>query len=431
MQNSAALLSSPFAGGDRNGGFAVDRLLAPEQAVIAYFARLRPQPSGVESVTLAAAPGRILAEGATARENHPSHPRSTMDGFALASDEGTAGRRIVGTIRMGHAPAQRLGAGETMRIPTGGAVPPGADAVVPQEDVALEGDRIVLRKPPRAGDYITQPAEDIAVGECVLQVGRRLGGPELGVLATLGYAAVPVFKRPRIAVVSTGDELIDPQDTPAPGQIRDSNRYAIGAALTALGAEPVHLPRVADDHDAVRARLREALDACDALVTTGGSSVGAGDLVPEIVREFGDPGAIVHGLRVKPGKPTLLGAVGRKPVIGLPGNPVSALMILEAVARPLIEALTGERAAGPTRLEAVAGDTFAGRAGWTWFVPVRLRRSGGRLEAFPLELRSAQTSLLARASGFATLGERSAHVALGERIGVTPFSCGGAPIENS
>ncbi|MDQ2857067.1 MAG: molybdopterin molybdotransferase MoeA [Candidatus Eremiobacteraeota bacterium] len=431
MQDSAALLSSPFAGGDRNGGFAVERLLAPEQAVVAYFARFVPQPCGVENVTLAAAPGRILAEGASAREDHPSHARSTMDGYAVASDEGANGRRIVGTIRMGQAPLQPLRAGEAMRIPTGGAVPPGADAVVPQEDAALEGDRVVPHEPPRAGDYITRPAEDIARGECVLAAGRRLGGPELGVLATLGYAEVPVFRRPRIAVVSTGDELIDPRHTPAPGQIRDSNRYAIGAALTALGAEPVHLPRVADDRDAVRARLREALAECDALVTTGGSSVGAGDLVPEIVREFGEPGAIVHGLRVKPGKPTLLGAVGRKPVIALPGNPVSALMILEAVARPLVAALTGERAAGPVTLDAVAGEAFAGRAGWTWFVPVRLRRSEGRLEAFPLELRSAQTSLLARASGYATLGEQFRRVAPGERIGVTPFSCGGAPIANA
>jgi molybdopterin molybdotransferase len=424
-----ALLPSAFVAGSADLGFDETRLLAPEQAVIAYFARALTAPVGVETVSLSAAAGRVLAETAIAREDHPSHPRSMMDGFAIASGAGNAPRRIVGEVLMGQPPPRAIAADEALRVPTGGALPDGADAVVPQEDVELHGDTIVLRETVAAGEFVSQVAEDVRRGEAVLAAGRRLGGPELGVLATLGITAVPVFKRPRIGIVSTGDELVDPHEHPRVGQVRDSNRYAIAGSLAAFGAEPVQLPRALDTLEALRGVMRSALEGCDALITTGGSSVGARDLVPIVVAELGGPGAIVHGLRVKPGKPTLLAAVGPKPVIGLPGNPTSSLMILEAVVRPIVAALTGERASRPTVLRAIAATPFSGRQGWTWFVPSLLRLRAGRLEAEPLRLRSAQTSLLARASGYATIGEDPSHVAAGDLVNVTLFSAGGAPVE--
>jgi molybdenum cofactor synthesis domain-containing protein len=420
MQDSTALLS-----------FEVERLLAPEQALIAFFSASSVARPGVEYVALASAAGRILAENAVAREDHPSHARSTMDGFALASAGPSRRRRISGDVLMGHAAPHALGADEAMRIPTGGALPLGADAVVPQEDVTVEHGEIVLANGVATGDFVTQRAEDIASGETVLEAGRRIGGPELGVLATLGLASVPVFRRPRVAIVSTGDELVDPGSPLEVGMIRDSNRYAIAGALIAFGAEPVHLPRAIDTPEALRAQLVRGLGECDAVVTTGGSSVGARDLVPRIVAELGAPGPIVHGVRVKPGKPTLLAAVGAKPVIGLPGNPASALTILEAIARPIFAMLTGETGARPTVLDAVAAAPFVGRGGWTWYVPARLRTENGRLLAEPLVLRSAQTSLLARSAGYATLGETSSRIAAGDVVRIALFSAGGAPIEAS
>jgi molybdenum cofactor synthesis domain-containing protein len=429
MQDSAALLPSPFAHGSRLGGFAEDRLLAPEQAIVAYFTRASIVPVGVERVALSHAFDRVLAHDVVAREDHPSHRRSTMDGFAVASSDGVVPRRITGEVTMGLPPPHAIGRGEALRVPTGGALPDGADAVVPQEDTTLEGDSVTPHEVPAAGEFVTQRAEDIAAGEIVLLAGRRVGGPELGVLATLGYAEVEVFRRPRIGIVSTGDELVDPSEFPAIGQVRDSNRYAIAGALAAFGAEPVHLPRAADTPEALRAILAEGLATCDALVTTGGSSVGARDLVPHVVGEFGAPGAIVHGIRVKPGKPTLLAAVGAKPVIGLPGNPTSSLMILEAIVRPIVAALVGERGARPRTLHAIAGAPFAGRAGWTWFVPARAIARGATLYAEPFAIRSAQTSLLARASGYVTVGESGAPIEAGSPVVVTLFSCGGAPIE--
>jgi molybdopterin molybdotransferase len=411
-------------------GFDESRLLAPEQAVIAYLSRAAIGPAGIERVPLEFASGRILAEDAVAAEDHPLHPRSTMDGFAFASTSGGAGVRlqVVGEVLMGHAPPRGLERGEAMRVPTGGAIPAGADAVVPQEDVDLDGEGLFLREAGRPGDFITRQADDVKAGERVLEAGRRLGGPELGVLATLGITYPALYRRPRVAIVSTGDELVDADAVPGIGQVRDSNRYAIAGALAAFGAEPVQWPRAADTLDALRSAVRGALAAHDAVVTTGGSSVGARDLVPQVVAELGAPGAIVHGLRVKPGKPTLLAAVGPKPVIGLPGNPASSLMILEAVVRPLVAALTGERGFRPIVLEAVARTPFKGRPGWTWYVPARLHLSGAQLEAEALQIRSAQTSLLARASGYAAIGENSAPIATGEMVRVTLFSCGGAPI---
>jgi molybdenum cofactor synthesis domain-containing protein len=431
MQDSRALLP-PERHGDAAGhrGFVAERLYAPGDAIAAFFARVAIEPVGIEDVALDAAPGRVLARDARALEDHPTHPRSTMDGYAVRSGDGAGRRRIVGEVFMGSLPPRVVGSAEAIRVPTGGAVPTGADAVVPQEDVdVLEPGWIALREAVAAGESITRRADDVREGETVLSAGRRIGGPELGVLATLGIVSVPVFVRPRIAILSTGDELVDPGVVPAIGQVRDSNRYAIAAALAALGAQPVHVARSADTEDALRAALRDALEDCEAVFSSGGSSVGDRDLVPHIVAELGEPGPIVHGLRVKPGKPTLLAALGRKPIVGLPGNPASSLMILEAVVRPIVVALCGERPGEAITLSAIATAPFAGRAGWTWYVPVRLRRSGDELEAQPLAIRSSQTSLLARASGYVIVDDRSGTARTGDRVNVRLFSSGGAPIE--
>ncbi len=429
MQDSAALLSSPFSKGDRSGGFDVERLLAPEQAIIAFFARARIAPAGIERVPLSDAAGRVLAEDANARENVPSHARSTMDGYAVASADGSASRRVVADIAMGAPPPRALSAREAMRIPTGGALPSGADAVVPQEDVQHERDAVVPRERVVAGDAVTQRAEDIRAGDVVLAAGRRIGAPELGVLATLGSTTVPVYRRPRVGIVSTGDELVAIDRAPGPGQVRDSNRYALAGSLAAMGAEPVQLPHAADIAGALHAIAGDGLAACDGLVLSGGSSVGERDFVPRVVSELGPPGILVHGLRVKPGKPTVLAAVGCKPVIGLPGNPTSALLILEAVVRPIVLALTGAKATTLTPMSARARTPFVGRAGWTWYVPVRVLLAGGALVAEPLVIRSAYTSLLTRAAGYAIIGESDARVDAGESVLVYPFSSGGAPVE--
>jgi len=397
--------------------FEIERLHAPGDAIAAYLAAVGPAPRGTELVPLADAFGRILADAAVADAAYPADDRSTMDGFAVRSGDGTGARRIVGTIRMGAPPPGPLGSREAMRIPTGGVLPPGADAVLPVEDAAERDGEVVAAAPPEARAYLTPRGEDMLAGDRVLEAGRRIGAAELSVLATLGRVDVAVYLRPRIAVVSTGDELVDPSEAPGAGQVRDSNRWAIAGGLLALGCEVIHLPRACDEVGEIRARIADGLRVADAVVLTGGSSVGARDHVPAAIDGLGPPGVIVHGLLVKPGKPTVLAAVGTQPVIGLPGNPTSALTILDAIASHVIRALTGEARWRRSTVAAVAAEPFLGRAGWTWYVPALLDAGAAR----PLVLRSAHTSLLARADGYVVVGPEPAAVERGEPVEVVRY----------
>jgi molybdenum cofactor synthesis domain-containing protein len=221
-----------------------------------------------------------------------------------------------------------------------------------------------------------------------------------------------------VGVLSSGDELVAAGEPLGPGQIYDSNRYGIAASLDAMGMETAHLPTTADDAQSLERALRAALETCDAVVLTGGSSVGERDVTPEVAARLGEPGVIVHGLRVKPGKPTVLAAAGGKPVIGLPGNPASALTILEMVVRPVFEALAGCKPSAPATLEAVLQAPLKKRRGWTWYVPARLDEAVFPAKAYPLELRSSSSSLLARAGALIVLGEEVDSLAAGAAVRV-------------
>jgi molybdenum cofactor synthesis domain-containing protein len=288
----------------------------------------------------------------------------------------------------------------------------------------LDGETIEVLQPVPTGDCITPAASDMHAGEMLLEPGRSIGAAEAGVLATLGIASVAVYRRPIVGVISSGDELVDIDATPTPAQVRDSNRWAVAGALEALGAVVRHLPTSPDDPQRLESLLHEGVATCDAVVLTGGSSVGERDFTPRIIAQLGEPGVIVHGLRVKPGKPTVLASIGGKPVIGLPGNPASALVILQAVAAPIIGALVGRRAKATTENARLAAE-IRKRPGWTWFVPVRLDEAADSPVAYPLELRSSSVSLLARASGFVLLNESIESVPAGTPVAVTRFLVGG------
>lgn len=409
---------------NRRIGFQADALLAPEQALTLYFARAHLHAPQTEYVPLEHALRRILAEPIVSDGAYPAAARSAMDGFALRSGD-TPGRLAVGgEIRMGRAWNGALPAKTALRIPTGGVVPDGADAVVPIEDVRPDGESVDIPAAVPLGDCVTLAGSDMRAGERLLESGRCIGGAELGVLATLGITSVAVYRRPVVGVISSGDELVDISAQPSTAQVRDSNRWAVAGTLEALGAAVRHLPTAPDDPARLEALLREAVATCDAVVLTGGSSVGERDFTPRIIARLAAPGVIVHGLRVKPGKPTVLASAGGKPVIGLPGNPASALMILEAVAAPVIASLTGRRVRAATE-SATLGAPIRKRPGWTWFVPVRLDEAAGARVAYPLELRSSSVSLLARASGFLILDETVDSAAAGAPVAVTRFLVGG------
>ncbi len=400
--------------------FHAENLLSPAEAIATFLARISLSPAGTERVPLDDAYGRILAEVIDADSDYPSAPRSAMDGFAVRAAETPGRLQIVGDLRMGTQWPDALASGTALRIATGGVVPDGADAVVPVEDTMLDGTFVGISQGAVPGDNVNERGCDMRAGEHVLDAGTRITAPHAGLLATLGIVNVPVYKRPRIAVLSSGDELVAPDAIPEPGQVRDSNRFAIAATLRALGADAVHMPCVSDERGALERALQDALMQADAAMLTGGSSVGERDRTPSAIASLGEPGVVVHGLRVKPGKPTVFAAIGTKPVIGLPGNPTSAVLILQAVVRPVVDAMTGAQYIAPTvvaRLEA----RVSSRLGWTWYVPVSLKNEGGDWVAHPLPLRSSTVSIIARSDGYIVLPEDVEAYSEGTRVAVTRF----------
>lgn len=378
--------------------FHTENLSSPADAVATFLAHVSlPLPS-IESVPLEDARGRVLARNVVADADYPSTPRSAMDGFAIRSAEVPGRLRVVGEIAMGTTWPNSLGRGEAVRIPTGGAVPRDADAVVAVEDARLDGTFVEIPSGIESGENVSPAGSDMRTGDAVVPAGIRIAASQLGLFATLGMVEVPVYCRPRIGVLSSGDELVPPGADPRPGQVRDSNRYAIGATLAALGAEPLHLPTVSDEPGALEASLARALERVDAVVLTGGSSVGERDRTPDAIASVGGE-IVVHGLRVKPGKPTVFAHRDRRLILGLPGNPTSSVMILQAVAAPLIAKLCGyDYVSRPLRARLRAA--IATRAGWTWYVPVMLKEEASGFAAHPLPLRSSTVSLLARADGY-------------------------------
>ena len=400
--------------------FQSENLLSPAEAVATFLARVPLAPLGTEKVALDDAHGRVLALQVIADRDYPIGPRSAMDGFAVRADDVPGRLTIAGDLAMGVTWPHALEPGKALRIPTGGMLPEGADAVVPVEDSVLEGENVRVSIALERGENVNERASDMRAGDRVLEPGTQLTAPHVALLATLGVTAVPAFVRPRIAILSNGDELIAPDATPKPGQIRDSNRYAIAATLRAFGADPLHFPTISDEPGELERALRDALARADAVVLTGGSSVGERDRTPAAIASLGEPGVVVHGLRVKPGKPTVFAAAGKKLILGLPGNPTSAVVILQAVAAPLIAALTGassKNAVVTARLTA----PVKSRPGWTWYVPVALEHEAEGWAAHPLPLRSSTVSIIARADGYATLPEDVEGHPAGTTLTVTRF----------
>ena len=391
MQPANALLPS--------GGFASDKLSTPRDAIGAFFARVALEPPAIERVPLDRAFRRVLALAIDAADDYPSVPRSAMDGFALAASATPGDLSIVGEVHMGALPEMPIAEAQAVRIPTGGVLPPGADAVVPLENARVEGSLLHVGDAIERGANTIARAADMHRGETVLEPGRWIGAAAAAVLATLGVVDVPVFRRPTVAVLSSGDELVAPWAEPNAAQVRDSNRYAIAASLRAMGATPRHYPTIGDAPGECERALAEALAECDAVAITGGSSVGERDRIPVAVAALGEPGIIVHGLRIKPGKPLLLAAAAEKPILGLPGNPASALMVLEAVVAPIVAGLVGAPVPAATTTARLA-QPVRGRSGWVWYVPVTLRQDGEAVTAHPLPLRSFSVSLTARADGY-------------------------------
>jgi molybdopterin molybdotransferase len=345
-------------------------MLTVEQALEEILGRIRPLET--ERVELSAALGRTLAEEVVSRRRIPPWANSSMDGYAVRAGDTREARAlgVVGGRAGGALPERPVGPGEAVRIFTGAPIPDGADAVVPQEDVEVDGDRIRVRVPVAPGACVRPAGEDVEIGDRVLAPGVGLGPAEIGLLATLGHTPVAVGRRPRVAILSTGSELADLGQEPGPGQIPNTNSYSLGAQVLEAGGVPVVLGIVADRLDAIEQRLAWAGEA-DVILSSAGVSVGDADLVREALARAG---ATLHLWKVsmRPGKPITFGTLGHRPVFGLPGNPVSAMVTFELFVRPALLRMQGRRGGGRLRLTATALDPIANPGSRRGYLRVRL-----------------------------------------------------------
>ena len=321
-------------------------LLTVEQALERILSRVRPLPA--ESVALERASGRVLREPARAAVDLPPFPSSAMDGFAVRASDAPGELPVAFRVAAGAAPPGPLPAGAAAGIATGGTVPEGADAVVPVELVEDRGESVVLSTPASEGQHVRPRGGDVRAGDVAVPAGVRLGAARIGALAAAGVSVVSCSPRPRVAVVATGSELRAPGSELEPGQIYESNRVMIAAALAGAGADVDVLPVVEDDLDAHRAALECGLEA-HVLVTSGGVSMGPHDLVRQVAAELGVE-EVFWGVAVKPGKPLAFGVRGHTLVFGLPGNPVSSLVSSLVFVRPALLALQGLDAPEPEYL---------------------------------------------------------------------------------
>ena len=294
----------------------------------------------------------------------PPFDNTAMDGFAVRADDVAAAPtslELIGTVAAGAAPDVVVGPGQAVRIMTGAPIPPGADAVVMVEWTrpADDGRTVHVDRPVPVGNHIRPSGDDVRAGDVVLDVGTGLGPAHLGVCTSLGVYAVEVHRRPRVGVMSTGDELVDRPGPLGVGQIRDSNRHTLLALVASTGAVGVDLGVVADDEAAIRAALLEAATSCDAIIMSGGVSMGDFDYVKSVLDEIGDMRWMQ--VAIKPAKPLAFGTVDGVPVFGLPGNPVSSMVSFELFARPGIGRLMGRPDAGPTTIGGLAGDDLPRR----------------------------------------------------------------------
>ena len=312
-------------------------MIPVEEALRLVLEHSAPQP--VVELSFASAMGAVLAAPVVAAEPLPPFPASTVDGFAVRAAEGMAERRLVGAQFAGYDAALRVGKGEAARITTGAPLPEGADAVMMVEWSDEQDGHVRFTRAVGAGDFVRPVGSDIAVGQAVLGAGQPLGPAEIGLLATVGATRVAVHRPPVVGVMSTGDELVEPDATLGPGQIRDANRYSLMAAVAAAGARPVDLGIAPDSEPALRPFMQAGVARCDAVLTSGGVSMGELDLVKPLLAEMGT----LHFGRVntKPGKPVTFATVGGTPFFAMPGNPVSSLVSFEVFVRPALRRMRG------------------------------------------------------------------------------------------
>ena len=388
------------------------------------------EPLSTESVPVPEALGRVTAQDILSPVNLPDFSRSTMDGFAVMAQDTTGASEgspiefnLMGEVLMGEVPKVKVGAGQAARIYTGGMMPDGADAVVMDEYVNVVDDSLIgVMRVAAPGGNMIHVGQDIAEGQVVIHAGDVLRPQELGALSGLGITEVTVYRKPRVAIFATGDEIVDPSENPGPGQIRDINRFTLSALTTEAGGISVPLGIVKDDEAALKEKVRGALESCDMVLLSGGSSMGRRDYSVDVINSMGAPGVLIHGVSIKPGKPLIFGRVGKKPVIGVPGHPASNMMVFQVFIKPVLHRIGGRPLKPSSPLaEATLTRNVPSAPGREDYIRVRLEKRDGKLLAHPVLGSSGMISTMVKADGFIIIGFDEEGVAEGKQVPVYSF----------
>src|SRR3954465_5189798 len=405
-------------------------VVSAEEARLRFAQHIDLAPLAPERVALAAALGRVLSHDVSAPIDVPPFDRANVDGFAvraadIARASDTAPRRLrlnAEVIVCGHAPSLEVATGSATTIATGGVMPRGADAVVMIEhtDLLEDGDpAIEVRRAAVSGQLISYAGSDIARGEVVLRRSTRIGSREIGMLAACGIAEIDVVHRPKVAVLSTGDELVAPGGVLGPAKVFDSNAAIVTAAGGEAGGEPVSFGAFPDDKAALEQAVRAALQTSDMVLLSGGTSKGAGDLSHGVVSRLGSPGIIVPGVALKPGKPLCLAVVDGKPLVVLPGFPTSAIFTFHAFVAPIIRARAGLPQEAARTIEATVPVPITSELGRQEFVLVALADSDDGAVAFPTAKGSGSVTSFSQADGFIAIEALASALPAGTRARVT------------
>jgi molybdopterin molybdotransferase len=402
-------------------------LLPPEDALLRLLKALPASQPPAEKIRTADALGRVSAVDLLAPEPLPGFDRSTVDGYAVcaadtfgASDSLPAFIEVAGEVPMGGAPGFALQRGQAALIHTGGMLPDGADAVVMLEHTQpARSNEIEVLRAVAVGENVLKTGEDVRPGEIVVPAGRILRPAEIGGLLALGITEIQAACKPVIGVLSSGDEVVPPDQPVQPGQVRDVNSFTLAALIESAGGLARRFGIVPDRREELERSLSKALEECAAVVITAGSSASSRDLTAEVIQQMGSPGVLVHGVNVRPGKPTILAVCDGKAVIGLPGNPVSALVIAGLFVVPLVRRLLGITGGqAEVRLQARLAVNLPSQAGRVDYVPVRLIPGPEGWLAEPIFYKSNLILTLAKADGLACIPADATGLAAGDLVEV-------------
>lgn len=398
-------------------------LITLEEAIARLESELPPKPKVIE-VFLDEALNKVLAEDVKAPINTPPYPRSLVDGYVVnyldvkeASEDKPVKLKVKGRVRVGEHPDLTLRRGESVEIDTGAVIPKGGNAVVPVEETKCVDNYVLIYRPVGYGENIAWPGNDISSSELVATKGTLVTPELIGVLASLGISKVKVFRKPKVCIISTGNELIEPGNELIKGKVYDVNTYALTSKLKSLGYECISLGIVPDDEVKLRKVLSRAMELCDVVVISGGSSAGPEDLVYRVLSDLGK--LIVHGIRLKPGKPTAIAVINDKPVFGLPGNPVSALMNFELIVKPYLMKLSGLKPPKPQSIKATLATMVKGAKGRRTYYPVKVFKGRGGYYAFGVSFESYMIGKFFSSDGYIIISEfRDSPLIPGELVDV-------------